>query len=468
MESIIHEVVPFLEEAGSLMAASSLMNRNIRENDRKILEGLYRTTHTNSTMFEAIKATVLADDISVARKILIEYSGYKALSLDHLFRYIKSKRMCNLLADSYRYVPRKIQYIGEFKELDIGPYIAPDYIKDTIYAWNNIIGSSSLNSNTLSAKDIELLIRTHLIHYIPFVPCSWNSRHEDSLYFNGNREDLLWARKHGLITDKIMLAILEDNVEAFQTYADDFLFNDPVYDDEIMLTIVSSDSIKVYDTIGKIVKASGQDELVKFTDYYAKIHGKILAISDQEGVRYTYIGRNEGLRMSNLDEIISLNGYQFDWFEEDDQFHSLYSVSNLSLSVHQLNDLLVTAVKRGWVEILDKYLVRNNIIPILSRSDWRPYLWNFLKYKDMHPEWFQFLMKPDMKIYPIYQREKMPHSFWSKFIASSIIYNTGISISVRNMKPFLSQEDKDKILSFVKKNKSIHLWEGYRGLLSRV
>ena len=90
MQTIIPEIISFLggEEVGGLSLVSSLWLRSIRDEERRILQGLWRM-YPSDTTYESIIKAIQNEDISRIHSIMNNYISYLPIRLTHiLFRML--------------------------------------------------------------------------------------------------------------------------------------------------------------------------------------------------------------------------------------------------------------------------------------------------------------------------------------------------------------------------------------------
>lgn len=399
----MREILPHLIEFGSrnipYASVSSEWRETVSENNRAILEGIRYSKYPEATdIYSLFVSIVYANDMNSMKKVLNQYQGYIPIRWHHLLPYVESKEMLllfmNKIGDSHMEEADTI--LEAFNTGITFVYPFNTYLYLTRMAISHRLDQVDIHISTPDSHSIKRILGLYI-------------------------DVLKWLVKHKHWKGYLS-SIIQDDLDMFvrmRKYAE----------------------INIRDTISICIKMDSISifkYLVQDWNGIGYPYGKILSFLLDEGYIDTILSAIE--KDGTGDSI--------------DRFNLVYMLSNRIKDESLLNRIILISARNGYIEILDKYMNKDNTLYILSHLMYHQIIdiAPFLAYKGMYPSWFLFYANPILYRKP----SGINPSFWKVYLANLIVYASHMdiieNIILEHMKD-ITPEIVEKILQLAKKNK---------------
>lgn len=448
--------------------STSLYNKNIIEDAKKKYPNLV-------SIFEILRSSLLANDLSTIRRFLTEYKGFLPIYWIRLIQYIRSEEMTQLLLDLIGGEnPRSDGNTLEGSEEGVRDpllcmmeaYKMSKLVKNKdMYCALDGINSTFPQKKDANAKilstadksDMELIFKKlpNMYQYIGYQVL-------DIFTIPLREEFARWIANEGSSSNvvrntslfKILSLVLSGNTHKMENELaeyDDLISEELSEEEESYRIDLYEFFICMFDAFDmyKIWWSYNPDGNLTYN-----AHGKILTHRINSG----YILENDS--------------YIVEQYAEDEDmirpFQFRYNVLEHGVSKGETMALLSRAMADNDVEILDRWLTSDKILSIVSYHGGVQDIIPLLEFKEMHPEWFLYYETSTSE-----RPSNLPSDFWSKYLANLLVYGslkeTNDTISMRySSKPIITrilqvhsaditEEKKSKMISLMEKEKRTNM-----------
>lgn len=402
MEYFASDIASFLPSSAPLRSVSTTTRSSMIQNDKAILEGIRRKYPSTGTIEGAILEAIEKDDLGSIRVLINEYSGIPPVHMDHILMYVDTVSMAQII------LPHISLHDGLILIARLNIHGYKKDVVDTLIDRMNILYKWSNTSKTGREhlgyiNNIITLISEVFRYNYTDIP---SHIRDDPGIVETFKEEIRVNERRRLDDDPVDIGYVEPPILPIHSniYRLRFLGLDPYAD------------VLLKDTPGVIpVDQENLVDILRYDDIniFKSMIGNTQSIDYPYVFLYTKYNRVMQAMIDSQDEFIrkSLDG------DINERF--LYLIVRYSKNSYTRMYALMHAAEEGYTPILAKYVIKENIVGIISLigREYDPSVRSLFKRMGLNPDRFDHVFDGDDQT-----------ELWKDVLLNAVKYNASDNV----------------------------------------